>query len=265
MADLQELSGAAVAFSSYPPPKGETSKGFRDLGTIHTLAELEGGTLRYIRQTKEALSYHVWLAKDEGHFGYLIEGSAHIEWGARAMVVPAGFCFSVPGKARIYGDGICEAVLVSKPHYRSYFMAALVETEGRLRYIDGCTDSLLISPVKLGDPCLNLLYFPANTDQTMHTHPSNRIGMILSGNGVCVTEDDRGTTRTPLQPGMLFCIHTGGFHKFQTFDSHMRVLAYHPDSDYGPTDETHPMINRTMVGGISASKLPTLHTRNGAS
>ncbi|MSQ82944.1 MAG: hypothetical protein EXR77_08510 [Myxococcales bacterium] len=25
------------------------------------------------------------------------------------------------------------------------------------------------------------------------------------------------------------------------------VLAWHPDSDFGPTDQTHPMVNRTLL------------------
>jgi hypothetical protein len=25
------------------------------------------------------------------------------------------------------------------------------------------------------------------------------------------------------------------------------VIAYHPDSDFGPTHENHPMVNRTIV------------------
>jgi hypothetical protein len=30
-----------------------------------------------------------------------------------------------------------------------------------------------------------------------------------------------------------------------TEDSHLDVIAYHPDTDFGPTDDNHPMINRT--------------------
>ena len=171
------------------------------------------------------------------------------------------FWFSLPGAAKLWCAGISRGVIVSAPDYRSYLMMGKLEEEGRLRYINGCTDSLLIPPIKLGDPCLNLLYFPPSTDQTMHTHPSDRIGTILSGEGICVTEDGRGRLEHLLLPGMLFCIHAGGKHKFQTEASPMRVLAYHPDSDYGPTDETHPMINRTMIGGVSASQLTQLHTR----
>lgn len=66
----------------------------------------------------------------------------------------------------------------------------------------------------------------------------------------------------PLEPGKIFRIHAEGRHKFRTLcGSDMVVIAYHPDSDYGPTDETHPMINRTLVDGVSASQLDALRTR----
>jgi hypothetical protein len=35
--------------------------------------------------------------------------------------------------------------------------------------------------VRLGDPCLNGLWFPLGTRQTAHTHPSVRIGMVDDG------------------------------------------------------------------------------------
>jgi hypothetical protein len=28
----------------------------------------------------------------------------------------------------------------------------------------------------------------------------------------------------------------------------MDVIAFHPDSDWGPTDGIHPMLNRTFIG-----------------
>jgi hypothetical protein len=40
----------------------------------------------------------------------------------------------------------------------------------------------------------------------------------------------------------------------------MVVVAYHPDSDYGPTHEAHPMINRTVVRGVPASQIESIHT-----
>lgn len=137
-----------------------------------------------------------------------------------------------------------------------------VERYGRLRYIDGCTDTLLVPPVKKGDPCLNYLHFPSGTSQTPHTHPSDRIGMVVRGKGYCVTPF--GTM--PLWAGQVFVIHaaTGarvynrdhvegevGLHAFKTDYDELGVVAFHPDSDWGATDDDHPMLNRTYVDGVS--------------
>lgn len=147
-----------------------------------------------------------------------------------------------------------------------------IEDEGRLKYIDGCTDSLLVPPVKLGDPCLNHLHFPAGINQTMHTHPSVRIGIVAGGRGECITPFGNIT----LRPGMIFIIHEvdgtsavgldgnmylTGSHCFRTTDIGMEVIAWHPDSDFGPTDEEHPMINRTMVDGVSAKYIEEIRTK----
>ena len=247
MDNLQTLSGAAIAFSEFRAESDELD------GRI---ADLDGGTLRAVgRRT-------IKLPKNQSHLGYVASCGVTIAVDTDIVRIPEGFYFSVFGDALIEprSPSLTKGFIVSRGGYECYLMAGKLEHDGRLRYIDGCTDSLLIPPIKLGDPCLNLLYFPPDTDQTMHTHPSDRIGMILSGQGECVTIDDRGAAATPLIPGMLFCIHTGGRHKFRTMGEEMRVLAFHPDSDFGPTDQDHPMINRTMVNGVSASQLTAIHT-----
>jgi quercetin dioxygenase-like cupin family protein len=191
------------------------------------------------------------------HFGYVHEGQPILLVDGRVFHLHPGMYFSVPGAFRLLGNG--RGIVITRENWRGFFyIGGPAEHTGRLKYIDGCTDSLLIPPVRLGDPCLNLLYFPAGIDQTQHTHPSDRIGMILSGRGQCITPD--GTV--DLVPGMIFCIHTGGLHSFRTpYGEDMRVLAYHPDSDFGPTDEKHPMINRTIVNGVSASEIEEIRTR----
>jgi hypothetical protein len=161
-----------------------------------------------------------------------------------------------------------------KNKYKAYNMfGGYIESEGRLKYIDGCTDSLLIPPVKLGDPCLNHLHFPSGIDQTQHTHPSHRIGIVAKGNGECITPFGC----LPLTKGMIFVIkewdgetyatgidaeeHPIGQHAFKTTDETMDVIAFHPDSDFGATDIEHPMINRTIVDGVSASELDDIRTK----
>lgn len=142
-----------------------------------------------------------------------------------------------------------------------FMMGGPIEEKGRLKYIDGCTDSLIIPPWKFGEGCLNHLHFPKNIKQTMHTHPSDRIGMVTRGRGECVAMNNGVQETIPLETGMIFCIHTDGVHKFNTYESSMDVIAFHPDSDFGPEDQFHPMINRTIVNGISASKIDEIRTK----
>lgn len=167
-----------------------------------------------------------------------------------------GMYACVPG-AFMVTQGTC-IVIERIGHNGMFMVGGPIEESGRLKYIDGCTDSLLVPPVKLGDPCLNALYFPTGIDQTEHTHPSMRVGVVLSGKGECVTPEGI----IPLEPGMIFIIHEDGLHKFRTLRGEpMVVIAYHPDSDYGPTDEEHPMLNRTIVNGVSAKFIDDIRTK----
>jgi hypothetical protein len=192
-----------------------------------------------------------------------------------------GQSFSINGSFEVFGYGkmILIEVLHTKGIYPETKYRAMntlngpIEDRGRLKYIDGCTDTLLIAPVKMGDPCLNHLHFPTDIDQTMHTHPSHRIGIVAKGNGECITPFGL----LPLRKGMIFVIKEGddikseigldgktypvGSHCFRTLNETMDVIAFHPDSDFGATDINHPMINRTIVNGISAKDIESIRTK----
>lgn len=165
----------------------------------------------------------------------------------------AGMYFASPGPLKVHGRGL----VVMRFSYRGLFViGGPIEERGRLRYIDGCSDTLLIGPPRRGDPCLNHLHFPAGIKQTMHTHPSVRIGVVASGHGECVTP--AGVFN--LVPGLLWFLPENAEHCFYTYDSTMDVIAWHPDTDTGPSDEDHPMLNRTIVNGRSARDLDAIRT-----
>lgn len=153
----------------------------------------------------------------------------------------AGMFFVLPDGGVAHGGSGLAAALFGYRGLRQ--IGGPLETAGRLRYIDGCSDTLLVCPPRLGDPCLNHLHIPPHTDQTPHTHPSVRIGVILRGTGECRTPDGV----YPLRPGMGWYIPAGCLHSFFTRDDALDVIAWHPDSDFGPRDDDHPMINRTQI------------------
>ena len=182
------------------------------------------------------------LGDDGTHFGFVHEHTANLETPAGKFLLAQGMYFAVPSSCRLTGAG--QGVVMTRLGYRGVFLlGGPIEAKGRLRYIDGCTDSLLIPPQMLGDPCLNALYFPSQTLQTEHTHPSIRIGLIVNGAGECKTPE----ATHHLFPGLPFIIHANRRHSFSTTNEEMIVIAFHPDSDFGPTHERHPMINRTII------------------
>jgi hypothetical protein len=188
------------------------------------------------------------LDDNGSHFGFVGHGMATLSCASGTFQLQAGMYFCVPGEATIDGNGT--GFVASRTGDRGLFqIGGPIEDVGRLRYIDGCSDSLLIAPPLLGDPCLNLLHVPPGTNQTAHTHPSLRVGMIVDGEGLCRTEDGD----VALVPGLVFVIRTDGLHSFHTNDKQLRIVAWHPDSDFGPTHEHHPMLNRTLVDGQPVS------------
>jgi len=158
--------------------------------------------------------------------------------------VSPGMYGCIPHVAIFNSAEPCRVMIVEAKRYHAIFsLGGPVEPEGRLRYIDGCTDTGLIAPFRLGDPCLNYLYFPPDTQQTAHTHPSHRVGAIYDGEGVCLTE--KGPT--PMRQGDVFIIPADALHWFSTEDSPMRIIVFHPDSEFGPTDELHQMREATLI------------------
>lgn len=175
-------------------------------------------------------------------YGMVTAGQAQLsDAEAGPFALRQGMFFVLPNGGQVNGGSGLVITLSGYQGLRQ--IGGPLEAAGRLRYIDGCSDTLLICPPRLGDPCLNHLHIPPHTDQTPHTHPSVRIGVILRGTGECRTPDGV----YPLQPGMGWYIPTGCLHSFFTRDESLDVIAWHPDSDFGPRDDDHPMINRTVI------------------
>ena len=195
-------------------------------------------------------------------YGYVQSGLVKVKdesGSGRVMLVQDEMFFSTANGATITFQEPGQAVVLQAVGFLGMNMCGgPIESKGRLKYIDRCSDSLLIAPPLLGDPCFNHLHFPSDIDQTEHTHPSTRAGMIARGAGYCITP----AGEYPLIPGRLFHIPRNGHHRFRTdANSTMDVIAYHPDSDFGPTHEEHPMVNRTWVGGEKIDNTSGVHQK----
>jgi hypothetical protein len=182
------------------------------------------------------------LPTDATCYGMVTNGQTQLcDPGAGNCEVRQGMFFAMPAGGSVKGG--CGLIIALAGYHGLRQVGGPLEAVGRLRYIDGCSDTLLICPPRWGEPCLNHLHIPPHTDQTPHTHPSARIGVIMKGTGECRTPEGV----YPLQPGIGWYIPTGCQHSFFTRNEALDVVAWHPDSDFGPRDDDHPMINRTVI------------------
>jgi hypothetical protein len=200
-------------------------------------------------------------------FGYVQSGWVDTRFGSRgvgaAVRMYGGTWFTTEDAWVGRLSERCRVAVFQRLGHSGVDSMGIVRAGGDLRYIDGCRDSVLSGPRVVGMPVLNALFVPPGVHQTMHTHPSVRAGIIMFGNdGVCETP----TKVHPLKSGSIFYLPTNGLHKFLTDrspDSSISLVAYHPDSDFGPSHEQHPMLNRTIVDGVSANspELASIRTR----
>ncbi len=224
------------------------------------LFNLGSGCLSELCDEKFPTALYTWneetlnLSANGTNFGYVAQGEAVLQTASGKFNLREKMFFAVPGELEITGG---KGIIVTRIGFKGMFnIGGAIENEGRLRYIDGCRDTLLIPPLLKGNPCLNALYFPKSITQTPHTHPSVRVGIVAEGSGECVMPQGKFL----LEKGRAFIIAPEALHSFNTYDDEMIVIAYHPDSDFGATHEDHPMVNRTMVAGVSASKLENIRT-----
>ncbi len=175
-------------------------------------------------------------------WGFIYEGSTLIETADNSYALKAGQYFSICDAITISGGG---GFVVESIGYKGLnHIGGPIESSGRLKYLNGATDTLLISPVRKGEPCLNALYFAPNTNQVLHYHPSARIGMLVGGSG----RYQNSVSSHAMVPGQMFYTRPNECHKFQSGPSEpMTLVIYHPDSSVGPTDEHHAMLEGTIV------------------
>tara|TARA_Y100000593_G_scaffold94776_1_gene195945 strand:- start:15227 stop:15907 length:681 start_codon:yes stop_codon:yes gene_type:complete len=221
---------------------------------MEVIYEPENGTIIDAIETMYP-TLSTWISKDafmgersSSCFGYVVNGKATIENEFRWSLQEGNY-FALNGKLEFTVEEGSSVWVVEKKGYRCMPMVGTIEKKGRLSYIDGCSDSVLVSMPRMGDPVLNHLHFPTGIYQTQHTHPSIRMGVVIGGGGEAFQEKsnyDDGWVK-PLKKGCMFMLEEQELHSFRTTDKHMDIIAFHPDSDTGPTDENHSMINRTYI------------------
>ncbi len=192
------------------------------------------------------------------HFGFVWRGWAlltrYIPRRRQTFKLGAGMYFACPEPCQVQGHGGGGGVVVSRVGYEGMFQIGgpVNLGEGRLRYIDGGSTSLLVAPPRKGDPCINHLHFPPGWKQSRHKHPSLRFTVAYQGQGKCTVPaypDGSGPdVEISVDPGSMFIIPTGGLHAIDAVGSSpLDIVTYHPDTLIGWTDDIHPMLESTSI------------------
>jgi hypothetical protein len=197
-----------------------------------------------ILQKLEGSSKVIKLEPHSTVYGVVLSGKCHI--GEKYVVEQEeyfSFATNMFQNQQLVLDG--ELALFTRVGFNGQFIiGGKIESSGRLSYIDNCSDTILVYPPRYGDPSISLLSFPKNITQRFHIHPSIRLGVIIRGQGEAETPDGKYS----LTPGTCFCVHEREIHRFVTTTSGLDAVSYHPDGDWGPTDQNHTLLNRTYTG-----------------
>ena len=211
------------------------------------------------------LREEVHIPEADGLFGYLDETASTtmlISHDDFSMSIQPGQWFQCPGNIRFDVPTGGRVMVVQRVGFDAMIAQGTVEKTGRLRYINGCHDTILCGPIKADYPVINTLHMPNGINQTMHTHPSTRMGFVIDGGADAETP----VATHSLRKGTIFFLPANGRHKFRTdMDSEtaLRLIAFHPESGgIGPQDENHIMLNRTVVDGKGADQHPDIQTKD---
>jgi len=174
-------------------------------------------------------------------YGFVLDGVVKIK-DTKVMEKHEFFSFSPEFSSSLTIEGT--AIIITRHGFKGQtVLGGPIEKQGRLCYINHCSDSLLVYPPRMGDSSMSFLHFPPGIVQDFHTHPSFRIGIIFRGKGYAEGKNKKYL----LEPGVVFCMEEQEVHRFVTEDEELSVISFHPDGDWGPTDHDHTLLNRTYL------------------
>src|SRR5437868_6871082 len=110
------------------------------------------------------------LVEAAAYWVLVTEGEVQATVGTACFTLQAEHYLATPGIGVLQGG--CALVIEQRGYRNVRQFGGPLEMTGRLRYVDGCSDTLLVCPPRLGEPCLSHLHIPPSTQQSVHSHPS---------------------------------------------------------------------------------------------
>lgn len=115
-----------------------------------------------------------------------------------------------------------------------------------LPYINGCSTKQIFPPDRLGDPTLQMLLMPPNTEeQAHHIHSTVRVVYVQSGSGYSIVGMKNQTIKEKLYKGKVIVLNEMCPHHFKTENESLVVIPLHVWSSVASLEQNHPMFNGT--------------------
>ncbi|WP_208766751.1 hypothetical protein [Nostoc flagelliforme] len=141
-------------------------------------------------------------SEKDTHFLFVSDGEVTLNSSNGEFLLRKNCFAAIPGNFSL--DGSAQVLVATRLNYTGFFtIGGPIEPLGRLNYIDGCSSTVLINPLRRGEPCLNFLYVPPGVSQTPHTHPSLRIGLVAEGSGTCQVDEGTLNEEAVLEGGTM--------------------------------------------------------------
>lgn len=141
-----------------------------------------------------------------------------------------------PGRASMSGD-----LTVVVRGYTPPKRFAQINMQTHLPYVDGCSSSNLLPPLRPGDPCVQLLRIPAGcSEQRHHIHTTPRVVRVVGGRGKMYEGIGDRVTQRDLTPGATVLIDAMEPHHFTAEDEDLVVVPIHIWSSVAG-EGLHPM------------------------
>lgn len=132
--------------------------------------------------------------------------------------------------------------------YKPWRRTSEINTWTTLPYVNGCSTTELLPPIRKGDPTFQLLHIPPHTsEQAHHIHSTARVVYVYSGKGQSIIGQENAVRTEPLMPGSVIVLDKMVPHHFVSGEEPLVVLPLHIYSSPGQSEYDHPMMNGTHL------------------
>jgi len=191
-----------------------------------------GGAYRRDPQRSDLYAYSVHVGKH----------SVEVEEGDSGWTLEKDRVTVTSGCALLQGD-----LTVVIRGYTPPRRTAELQPQTHLPYINGCSATNLIPPLRPGDPCVQLLHIPAGcSEQRHHIHSTPRVVRVLHGRGVMEIGIGERVDRHELAEGTTVIIDALEPHHFVAPETDLFVVPIHVWSSTS-AETAHPMMLGTHL------------------